>query len=417
MILKKKRLVFHTHSIIEYMWALFVVLNGNTVYHASSTQDYHFPIICTFFSVILCLLVSLKEKERKTVLITIFLFCFFGMYFLIKYNTLAKEIYLMGYVISLPLLFLYFVSMKRKGKIELLFFRIEDVILFLAKVSLVIWVFGSILNIIPTNTNMIIEWGQLRAIEGYFGIHYNTQYSNFLINGLVRNTSIFCEGPMFSLWLSIALSTEMFLKESSNRRKILLLVVTIFSTITLTGVLFVIICFLFKYFISVESVRKKKFIIFSFVGLAVLPVVFPIIYNIITQKMTTHSYLIRMQDYIAGILVWKENPLFGSGFGNLWSLQKYVLSGFTNSTGFSNGITAVLATGGLWNFSIYLLGIIAPMLGRYNKKKKRVAFSLLYCYLTVTTIFFARYIAVVFIAFGLANLPMLSGSSDCNEEV
>ena len=419
MTIQKKRLVFRPQTAIEYIWALFVILNGNSVYHASNAHDYHFPVICTFLSLILWLLVCRNEKtkERKSVLMAIFLIGYFLLYFFIRYETLSKEIYLLGYVISLPVMFLYFVAMKSKGKVELLFWRLEDVILVLAGLSLIIWICGPVLNIISPNTDMIIAWGRLRNIEGYFGIHYITQYDNTLAAGLARNTSIFCEGPMYGLWLSIALSTELFLKEFSSRRKIILLVVTILTTTSVTAIFAVIVCFALRYLISVESIRKKKFVIISFAILATLPIVFWVAYNIISQKMTTSSYLIRMQDYIAGILVWKENPVWGSGFGNLNTLQEYVLSGYTTSIGFSNSVTAILGTGGLWNFSIYLLGIVAPMLGRYGRKKKMVAFSLLYCFLTVTTIFFARYIAVVFIAFGLANLPMFSVNVGYNKEV
>ena len=414
MTIPKVRFGIRIQVIVEYMWAFFVILNGNSVYHASNTFDYHFPVICTFLTFLLWLFVccNRKGKDSKAILMAFSLACYFLLYFVIKYDTITKEIYLLGYVISLPLLFLCFVAWKREGKIELLFYRLEDVVLILAGISLIIWICGPIFNIISPNTDMTIAWGQLRSIEGYFGIQYITQYDYLFANGLVRNTSIFCEGPMFALWLSIALSTEMFLRKTSSRRKILLLVVTILTTTTLTGISCIVLCCVLKLLVSTESVKKKRFVIFSFLVMVLLPMIFFAVQDIILQKMTTSSYLIRMQDYIAGFLVWKEKPIFGSGFGSLWSLQEYVLSGFTTSVGFSNSITAILATGGLWNFVIYVLGIVAPIFGRYKGKKKMVAFSLVYCFLTITTIFFARYIAVVYIAFGLANFPIFNKSSD-----
>ena len=244
MMLQEKKLIIQPQAIIEYIWAFFVILNGNSVYHASAGRDYHFPLICTILSALLLLTISKSSriKERRVLLTTILLAIYCFIYFIIKYNTVSKEIYFLGYVISLPLLFLYFVTLKRIGKIEILFARLENIVLILAVVSLIVWLSGPIFNIIAPNTEMVISWGRLRTIEGYFGIQYITQYDNTIIKGLVRNTSIFCEGPMFSLWLSIALSTEMFLKEKSSWKKICILVVTIVTTTSVTGVFTIAIC-------------------------------------------------------------------------------------------------------------------------------------------------------------------------------
>ena len=163
---------------------------------------------------------------------------------------------------------------------------------------------------------------------------------------------------------------------------------------------------------SVDSIKKRKFVLISLLCLTCLPIIGFFIYDIIVNKMATASYLIRMQDYVAGFLLWKNNPILGGGFGNLSTLQKYILNSITTNVGFSNSVMAILGTGGLWNFFIYIISVIAPMLGNYEKKKHRVAFALIYCFLTITTIFFARYIAVVFIAFGVASLPIFGNREE-----
>ena len=102
--------------------------------------------------------------------------------------------------------------------------------------------------------------------------------------------------------------------------------------------------------------------------------------------------------YTSGLIVWMRHPILGSGYGNLTELMAFDYN--INNKGFSNSIMAVLATGGLWMSILY----IASFVGLFEKKNNVQKFSICYLYLFVSTIFFARYIAIVLLAFGLALL-------------
>lgn len=98
-----------------------------------------------------------------------------------------------------------------------------------------------------------------------------------------------------------------------------------------------------------------------------------------------------------------SDPIFGGGYGNLQALLVYMYSP-DGVLGFSNSLTAVLGTGGLWMslvFYIPLFGILSP---RLSGSKNMSCFGLCYAYLFCTTAYFGRFIIVVMAAFGLVIL-------------
>lgn len=404
---KHGTLRFRPIKIIEYAWALFLILNGNSVYHAAIYIDYHFPLICTALTILLWIITPPTGKfgKKKNLLMAIVAVCYFAVYFVLKNQTVAKEIYLSGFIISIPVLMLYFQKLHRLGEPERVFYRIETVVLVLAALSLVLWLLGPMLNVISPNCGIAINWGRERVVDGYFGLQFITQKDDTFSFGIIRNTGIFCEAPMFNLWLSISLATEMFLKSSISKKKVLLLCVTILTTTSTTGILFIVICFVLYAYLQTKSSKAKTRLAILAVCLCIFPIGISVIQSVLSLKSETSSYSIRMQDYIAGVTVWLENPIFGTGYGDISSLFLFKTG---TSKGFSNSITAILATGGLYHFVIYLLGIFAPMLGHYENKAKIVCFILCYAFLSVVTIFFARYILVVFVTFGLSYLPYMN---------
>lgn len=135
---KHGTLRFRSIRIIEYIWALFLILNGNSVYHAAIYSDYHFPLICTVLTIILWIMTPPVGKlgKKKNLLVAISMVCYFAAYYVLKNRTVAKEIYLFGFIISIPVLMLYFQKLHRLGEPERVFYRIETVIPMLAALSL-----------------------------------------------------------------------------------------------------------------------------------------------------------------------------------------------------------------------------------------------------------------------------------------
>lgn len=403
---RRSALCLNIRVLIEYVLVFFVIMDGNTVYNASAEYNFHFRILCLVLSIILVIYTLVHSKLKKSALVmSIALFLYFGVYFIFQYENCYQEAYSCLYIIGIPLLLLYFTMAYKGNDVNSLFYKLEKVVLFISVLSLILWLLCCVLKLFVTNSFMIVNWGQTKRIDGYFGLQFITQIDNTYLSGLVRNTSFFCEAPMFNLWLDIALAVELFLKSQSSKIKIVILTITIVTTTSTTGVIFIVLCVALRYYLIYESTKYKYRILLTIVMLFFAPFLISIIQAVIGLKGQTSSYLIRMQDYVAGFQVWLQNPIFGSGFGNTASLYGYVYESLAGNVGFSNYITALLSTGGIWNFICYALGIIIPCFRRKKQTHLNVTcFIICYAFLTVTTSFYMRYIAAIFIAYGLSYL-------------
>lgn len=386
------------------IFALIIVLDGNSIYSAMTSIDLHLRIISlaiSVFMIFICKYISIK-KNLFMVALSIAVYC--GIYFLMKNNTVSKETYLCLYVMGMPVLIILFSRFKDENREGIIFIKISDVVVFLAVLSLIFWMLGCVMNVLSPSGSVQINWGQVKYVDSFFGLHFITQIDNSFASGIVRNSGIFCEAPMFNLWLDIALSIEFFLKDNIKKWRVAVLIVTILSTTSTTGIIFVLLCATLKYYLSMENKMMRKRVIPIIVLLFCVPYGISIVQMALSYKEKTSSYLIRMQDYVAGLTVWKAHPLLGSGFGNTYSLYHYILTSQAGNVGFSNSITAILGTGGLWNFLIYILSITTPIVKKYAGKKSKVCFMICFAFLTVTTSFYARFIFVVFISYGLSFL-------------
>lgn len=386
--------------ILEYVTLSLFVIEGNSVYRFVTDKYYHLTLFCGLISCLLLLyLMWLQHGVRRTdVIICCMLEIWAVIYFVFKLSEVTAEIYISLFMIGLPVLFLIWRIYDSAGKPYQLFYRLSDVVCFLGAVSLVVWLLGPVLNLIPINTYISINWGREKIVGGYLGLVYNTSADTTFGFSFFRNSSIFTEAPMFNLWLNLAMAVELFLKPKPAKARILLLTLCIASTISTTGILFLVLVIGIKYWDQIKSGKNtiRFFLILLLLILAPLFCLF--VYNVFLMKRDTISFMIRMKDFGAGLIVWMRHPILGSGYGNLTELMAFDYN--INNKGFSNSIMAVLATGGLWMSILY----IASFVGLFEKKNNVQKFSICYLYLFVSTIFFARYIAIVLLAFGLALL-------------
>ncbi len=380
-----------------YLLAGVLILDGNSVYHSLAYHDLNLQWICLAVASVVYLFVFQAEM-RKDLLATVgLLFGYCLIYFVFKAHDVNEGTFV-SILIGLPLFLLIFSELE-KMQMELeLFYCIEKIVLLLAVVSLFFWLFGEILNLIHPNMSVTINWGQIRECKGFYGLKFVTNFSNSFGKGLPINSGICTEGPMFCLWLCIALAIELFLKENVSKVKIILLIATIFSTLSTTGIFFISTCAAIKYVDYMKGRATTGKIVLTVLLMMLLPVALGALQQVYLLKASTSSYLIRLQDYRAGVLMWMDDPVFGSGYGRMLSLQKYVLVSKAGNVGFSNSIAAILGTGGLWMFLIYAYSIIGPLVKCDSHAKER-GFFMAYAFLTIFLIFYSRIIMVVFWAF------------------
>jgi hypothetical protein len=271
-------------------------------------------------------------------------------------------------------------------------------------ISLIFWFLGEVFKVITPNGYLNIAWGNFNLVHGYYGIHYAFQVDTtfFPDAHLYRNSGIFAEAPMFNLWLDIALATELFLKPKASKLRVVILAVTVLTTLSVTGILFLVLCAALKACSNLRRMSKTKIGILFFAGAVIIPLLGGVVIKSVVLKTDTQSYLMRLSDYAAGVRTWVERPLFGAGFGNLGALQEHVVGIENASSGFSNSVTAVLGTGGLWTALLYYISHVGMIFPRFTGSKKLACFCLCMMFLFVTTIFFARFIGVLMVVFGYA---------------
>lgn len=256
----------------------------------------------------------------------------------------------------------------KKGYIPIALYRYENLVLAVCVVSLVFYLGGSVLGIFQSTGTVYTAWTSqrvgttvLKSVPTYYNLYFETQkISEFGLLNFPRNTAIFTEAPMCSLHFCIALMIELLLKESSNRYKTGLLIVGILTTFSTTGYIVVILIFLTKYLSSHASTKGFKLIKILIIPIVIIFAILAVSY-FITTKLGTGSGSTRLDDFMAGYKAWVDSPVFGNGYNNSASYQKYMSSFRKNNMGFSNSPFCILAYGGLYLFAPYLYCFIRGM--------------------------------------------------------
>ena len=402
--------------LIEYLWIVILILNGNSVYNANALRDYHLLFWCVVATGALLLANVVLRKAMPTkasVILAAVLAVHALVYIFVRHEQMTVKRFAYLFLFGLPCLVMTFSAMQRQGRLLKLFYRLVNVVCVLGAVSVFFWVFGVLLGWIQPNMKTEIKWGHFTEIDGFCGIHFAFQQDTTFFKGqhLYRNSGIFAEAPMLNLWTDLALAVELLLKDKPSKLKVTVLCVTIVTTLSTTGLIFIALCFGLWGLLHVKKIGKLqpwcKWLLIG--GLTVVAAAAGYaLYRLMAVKIQTVSFLMRISDYVGAVVLWLKHPVFGSGFANLATLVGYVYSP-NGTVGFSNSIAGVLATGGLWMELVYLIPHVGTMIPALTKNKRLSAFAVCFFYLFFTTAFFARYIAVVMIAFGITLLMQKEG--------
>lgn len=395
--------------VLEYLWAVVVVLNGNSVYHASAVKDYRLLELCLILTVTLLLLNWFIGRIRVTArdtIVAVAMMIYGVVYISARQASMSVVDFALLFCCSLPSLYLLFIGLQKRGLLLGLIRKIVDVVFVLALISLFFWVFGTLLQIIRPNMATYINWGYAKRVMGYHGVHFQVQLDTtfFKDQYVHRNSGIFAEAPMFNLWLDIAIAIELFLKRRPSKLRVAVLAVTVVTTISVTGLLFLALCLVLW---VVQGYREQsafhKRMIIATMLLMLIPLLVVIVSYSLVMKSDTRSYDMRLSDYTAGLQLWWDYPIFGGGYANLRALQQYSYAP-NGVLGFSNSVAAVLGTGGLWITLLFYIPHFGILSNRWSGSKKISCFGLCYLFLFCTTAFFGRFVAVMMIAFEIVLL-------------
>ena len=389
-----------TLGVLEYLVAIFIVLECRSVYVYSVEKEFYIMQILgvVTFSLLLANLLFKRIKIKDIILDYKFILglTIYNIIYIIALKMETKEIIRYLYIFEAMFLLLYVYYKENSENVKIILRKIVNVVMIISLISLFFYIFGTMLNLIHTTGIFRMTWGDFGkreyAIGTYFGIHFNVQVLNVFGIGIYRNTGIFTEGPMFALNIVIALALQLFILKEKNWIKISILVITLLTTVSTSGILGGILCFC-CYLLSNTTIRekvkrsisKKRTIVIC--GLVVL-LIAVVVVMLLKQKMQTASYSTRLDDYKASILAWKDNIIFGNGIFNEDSIIKYMSENRKINTGVSNSIATTLAGGGVFLSLIYIYAF-CTMIENYKKYKDVgiLCFFIVMIYLSITTVF------------------------------
>lgn len=388
-------------SILEYIVAIFIVLECRSVYLYSVNKEFYImqilgiAMLCLFIANILFKKIKLKGilSDYKFILgLTIY-----NIIYIVAVRMKMTEIIRYLYIFEAMFLMLYIYYKENSKDTKLFLRKIVNVIVIISLISLFFYIFGTVLNIIPTTGTFKMTWGDFGkkeySINSYFDIHFNIQRLSIWGLDIPRNTGIFTEGPMFALNILIALALQVFILKEKDWLKIFILVITLFTTFSTAGILGGILCFCCYLLCNKniqekikKGINKKKTIIICITVVLLIVIVVGVL---LRQKMKTASYSTRVDDYIASIFAWADNNIiFGNGIFNEQAIVNYMSTSRGVNTGVSNSIATTLAGGGVFLSVIYIYAF-CTMIENYKKYKDVgiLCFFIVMIYLSITTIF------------------------------
>lgn len=356
-------------KVLEYMLVISTILECNSIYTRTVNYNFNISLINNIVIILFSFFVIFITKKNKKYNISsncIFIILYVLLYFIINVRDSYIR-YVFNFVILLPIMYLYFKEndMNTKNIVT----KYSKVVSFLAVLSLLFYLFGTLLNVIPSK-NILVNWGGIRVRSSYFFLHFSTQTISLFGKIIYRNTGVFTEAPMYAYILSLGLISEVIFPTDKSQFKKTIIYITILTTVSTTGIIISTFILLFDYIFHKEhkSVKKLRKII-------LLPIIcimsISVFSYLINEKSDTKSYSIRMDDISSSINAWKENVLFGNGFSNSFITESYMSKEFRNGlTGQSSAYGRIISEGGLYLLYIYLFPMIKLIYNGLSSKNK-----------------------------------------------
>lgn len=388
---------------------LILVINFRSVYSVIPLWDGKISMSSllglSIFSVILLIINGNSSLSKKNVYILMISFIYLVMYIFLQPGGRRDYINL-----ALPLLIFIVLGIMVGSKflVEILK-KYSYLMVFIAVVSLVFWVFGSQLKLLPITGYKPIFWGTYHSVPSYFDVYFETQessFSNLLSFSLIRNSAIFTEAPMASINFCIAFGTLLLLDKNKNIKKLVILALAVLSTMSVTGYIYLAGIVALNYaYVENSNSQISKLIKYSILPFIVVGI-FVMSKKLVLQKTMGISGTLRLDDFRVLKETWYIHPWLGSGLGNTqilfrvmpyWRIRQ-------NLTAIANSITTVWTNGGLYLMAVYIVPVIVGIVNSIkNKNYKKLIFIIGFVYLFVITISPYRYLTLLCLAMFLTN--------------
>lgn len=379
--------VTRINSAVDTILMFFLIINTNSIY-VNIEDGYSFKEYITILIVVsfLCKIILYRISREMFNKILILLGVYYSIIIMISTINFSKFSInnVLYYFMSFPLILVILILSNEQNQLKDWLIKFINITILLSIVSLFFWVLGSNLNIISPTDYLINKWSDGGVAVSYYNIYFETQRISVMDNAIIRNSGIFAEAPMWNLILSIAIMIQT-LFFGRNNYKTFILVLTILSTISTTGIYIIGLIIAYKIIFEVSGWKK-------YISLTLIPVLLIVLSIVWQEKSETASTSIRFDDYRAGIQAWLDNIVLGSGFSNgLKIIESHMDTTIRPNLGYSNSLFVILAQGGIVLFILYFLPILIIMIkNQYSYNIK--FFVLLLIIIFSTTIFLDTYI-------------------------
>lgn len=394
---------------LQYLLLIIVIFECNSVYSQIYKFHYYIRGSLIIFAIFILLYLIINKinviKRRKNINIIIksiiyLLIC--GFIMLLNSKELNGKIIAVLIIMMFSSLTLIYLLSLNKNELKIFLNKYVKIILIISSISLVFWMFGSVLHIIKPINQIKVVWGKpYTLVDNYAFIYFDSkQVQTWITNAPIpRNMSIFGEAPMYAFVIIIAMIINNYTTKNnskSNKYANIILMLSLLSTISVTGIvsgILILLPTILNYYNSL-SIKIKRIILVIIIVSAIL--IFPVGRKIVINKLSTSSSNARVMDLKNGFNAYIESPIIGKGINHPREYENNVKKGY----GYSNVIIPILTDGGIVLTIIYLSPIIAYIILIVKYKKTNfndIILLLVYLIILFTTAVQYRMLLIMFI--------------------
>lgn len=406
---------FHVSEINLYLYIFSIILTESTMYGVLQNLQgigitaFSFQVISlvvgSFTMLELVILKGLKlSKNKIRALVVLFVYLLiYGLFNINKITSFFAGVFIPFFIAC------FVVGFYESKKIFEKFFSIySDIVTFLACISLVFYIFGTLLHLVPGIPMMFTNNGWWYEGTNYYFLSFINSWQTIKVFGItiIRNVGIFMEAPGYAMILQYAFWWEVLGNDNMDKRRVIILLITMVTTFSAKAyVATAIIIFMYLYSDQVTLSKKWKRIRNGLLPITVL--VFAVLaFNVVVTRNIsvtgeTSSLATRINDYSAAYKAWLDSPLIGCGFYNLEKLYLYYPTIRRSGTS-TAGILNVFAYGGIYMAAFYLIAFIKYMQHNiYKENRYRIfSFLILVLFSFITGDVQYSYLMIFFMAFG-----------------
>lgn len=363
--------VLRVGVVLEYLLAIVLLLCCSSVYYYAGHMRY-FDAAClvvssAYFAFKVTrrnIRINLRENGFDKILL-VYVFLLALVWITIQNKTAG---FYLRFFILFPM-YLLIVFMSTRTQIISLIGRVSNAIFVLTAASVFLWIAGPVLRLLPPTGSVNIVWGNPTQYDSYFGLLFSTTIQSKRIIGnilLLRNLSIFPEGPFSALVFVLGFAYEALVNPAKPRTKrMVIYFVAILATISTSGIIMAVIIVGIRRFFLKKRVSRSEKIQFAY-GKMIAPILITVIMCIavlylLEFKRSTDSgnFSAHFGDFLGGLRLFLAKPFTGWGYNSSGTLIGY------NNT---SGLFKVLTYGGLPFGALYLFPFIKGMLSSVKMK-------------------------------------------------